>query len=116
RRAEHPSLTGQPGCSKSNPSFNRKTPPSNIVRALSSSRSDEGKPPPPEKSPNLLTSAASIEARLHAVERIPSTGRGQPAQFVPIRFIYRNNLTKDDKLLLAFDALVFSEMLGRAVS
>jgi predicted RecB family nuclease len=57
-----------------------------------------------------------LEPRLHAVERIPSAGRGQPAQFVPIRSIYRNKLTKDDKLLLAFDALVFSEMLGRAVS
>ena len=57
-----------------------------------------------------------LESRLHAVERIPSAGRGQPAQFVPIRSIYRNKLTKDDKLLLAFDALVFSEMLGRAVS
>jgi predicted RecB family nuclease len=57
-----------------------------------------------------------IESCLHAVERIPSTGRGHPAQFVPIRFIYRNKLTKDYKLLLAFDAFVLSEMLGRAVS
>jgi predicted RecB family nuclease len=70
---------------------------------------------PPENS-HSLTSAATIETCLHAVERIPSAGRGQPAQFIPIRFIYRNKLTKDDKLLLAFDAFVVSEMLGRAVS
>ena len=57
-----------------------------------------------------------VETCLHAVERIPSAGRGQPAQFVPIRFIHRNKLTKDDKLLLAFDAFVLSEMLGRTVS
>ena len=47
---------------------------------------------------------------------MPSEGRGKPAQFVPIRFIFRNKLTKDDKLLLAFDAFVLSEVLGRAVS
>jgi predicted RecB family nuclease len=70
---------------------------------------------PPENS-HSLTSAATIENCLHAVERIPSAGRGQPAQFIPIRFIYRNKLTKDDKLLLVFDAFVVSEMLGRAVS
>ena len=57
-----------------------------------------------------------LESRLHAVERIPSEGRGKAAQFIPIRFIFRNKLTTDDKLLLAFDALVLSEMLGRAVS
>lgn len=53
---------------------------------------------------------------LHAIERVPSEGRGKPAQFIPIRFIYRNKLTKDDKLLLAFDAFVLSESLGREVS
>ena len=54
--------------------------------------------------------------RLHAVERVPSEGRGKAAQFIPIRFIFRNKLTKDDKLLLAFDALVLSQVLGREVS
>ena len=77
---------------------------------LDSSRGDGGQPSPPENS-HSLTSAATIETCLHAVERIPSAGRGQPAQFIPIRFIYRNKLTKDDKLLLAFDAFVVSEML-----
>jgi len=82
---------------------------------LDSSRGDGGQPSPPENS-HSLTSAATIETCLHAVERIPSAGRGQPARFVPIRFIHRNKLTKDDKLLPAFDAFVLSEMLGRAVS
>lgn len=64
-----------------------------------------------------LTSAATIiESRLHAVERVPSEGRGKAAQFVPIRFIYRNKLTPDDRLLLAFDALALSAVLGREVS
>jgi hypothetical protein len=34
----------------------------------------------------------------------------------PIRFVFRNKLTKDDRMLLAFDALVLSQVLGRAVS
>jgi predicted RecB family nuclease len=58
----------------------------------------------------------SLESRLHAVERVASEGRGKPAQFIPIRFIFRNKLTRDDRLLLAFDALVLSELLGRDVS
>lgn len=37
---------------------------------------------------------------LHAIECIPAEGRGKAAQFIPIRFIWRNRLTKDDKLLL----------------
>jgi predicted RecB family nuclease len=57
-----------------------------------------------------------LESRLHAVERVPSEGRGKPTQFVPIRFVFRNKLTKDDRLLLAFDALVLSQVLGREVS
>jgi len=57
-----------------------------------------------------------LESRLHAVERVPSEGRGKPAQFVPIRFVFRNKLTKDDRLLLAFDALILSQLLGREVS
>jgi predicted RecB family nuclease len=57
-----------------------------------------------------------LESRLHAVERVPSEGRGKAAQFIPIRFIFRNKLTKDDKLLLAFDAFVLSQVLGREVS
>ena len=80
----------------------------------SSSQLSTLNPQPTDQS--LLTSAATIETCLHAVERIPSAGRGQPAQFVPIRFIHRNKLTQDDKLLLAFDAFVLSEMLGRTVS
>src|SRR5204862_482998 len=49
-------------------------------------------------------------------ERVPSEGRGKAAQFLPIRFVFRNKLTTDDKLLLAFDAFVLSKTLGREVS
>jgi len=52
---------------------------------------------------------------LHAGERVPSQGRGKPAQFNPVRFLFFNKLTEDDRLLVAFDALVLSEVLGREV-
>jgi predicted RecB family nuclease len=58
----------------------------------------------------------NLESRLRAVERIPSEGRGRPVQFVPYRFEFANKLTKNDKLSLAFDALVLSEAVGREVS
>ena len=57
-----------------------------------------------------------LESELHAVERVSSEGGGQDAQFIPIRFTFTNKLYWDDKLLLAFDALVLSEMLCCDVS
>ncbi len=49
------------------------------------------------------------------MEHIPLPERGGGEQFAPIRFVFRNKLTRDDKLVIAFDALVLSEMLGRTV-
>jgi predicted RecB family nuclease len=46
---------------------------------------------------------------------MPPEGRGRPARFIPVRFVFFNKLTKDDRLLMAFDALVLSEVLGRKV-
>ena len=57
-----------------------------------------------------------MQSRLHAIERVPSEDRGKSAQFVPIQFVFRNKLTKDDRLQMAFDALVLSQLLGRNVS
>jgi predicted RecB family nuclease len=62
------------------------------------------------------TNSCLVESCLQAVERAPSDGRGKPARLIPIRFIFRNKLTKDDKLLLSFDAFVLSEALGREIS
>src|SRR5262249_17844352 len=38
-----------------------------------------------------------LEARLQAIERIPSDGRRRPAQFIPYRFEFANKLSKYDK-------------------
>ena len=65
---------------------------------------------------NLAAHAQSdswiVESELHSVERVTSTGWGKAAQFIPIRFIFTNKLGKEDKLLLAFDAFVFSKSQG----
>ena len=76
----------------------------------------ESRPNEETDGPGGPRSEQLLESRLHAIERVPSEGRGKPAQFIPIRFVFRNKLTKDDRLLLAFDALVLSQALGREVS
>jgi hypothetical protein len=64
---------------------------------------------------DVKAQANQIESTFHAVERVPSEGRGKPAQFTSIRFVPWNKLTKDDRLLAAFDALTLSEVLGRNI-
>jgi predicted RecB family nuclease len=64
---------------------------------------------------DLPARAPNLEVRIPIVERMPSAGRGKAAQFIPIRFVWTNKVGRDDKLLLAFDALALSKMLGRDV-
>ena len=87
--------------------------------------SDRATAPPIPKNPKDVTWCLAIdvrwrtrdlESRLQAVERIPSEGHGRPAQFIPYRFEFANKLAKEHKLLLAFDALLLSEVLGREVN
>ena len=63
----------------------------------------------------VVAQTRDLESRIHAIERMPPEGRGKAAQFIPVRFIFGNKLARDNKLLLTFDALVLSEMLGRPV-
>jgi predicted RecB family nuclease len=65
---------------------------------------------------DFVARASNLESHLHAVERVPSEARGKPAEFIPIRLVFANKLTKDDQLLLGFDALVLSETLGQEIS
>ena len=64
---------------------------------------------------DFAVQSQNLQCSCQAVEQIPSAGRGRTAQFVPIRFVFRNKLNRDDKLLLAFDARVLSEVLSREV-
>ena len=65
---------------------------------------------------DVVAQKGNVESRIHAIERIPSEGRGKAARFIPIRYIFRNKLTTDDKILLAFDAFVLLEMFGRPIT
>jgi hypothetical protein len=51
-----------------------------------------------------------LESRLHAVERVASN------QFTPYRFEFANKLTKQHKLLVAFDTLLLSEAVRHPVT
>ena len=57
-----------------------------------------------------------MESELHAVQLVPDKNRRQSAQIIPIRFIFTNKLSKDDRLLLAFDALILSLSLRRTIN
>jgi predicted RecB family nuclease len=65
---------------------------------------------------SVLAQTPHLESYLHAVEGLPSKRRGKAAHFIAIRFVTANKLSKDARLLLAFDALALSEMLGQEVS
>lgn len=91
-----------------------------VVGQASSPESGGSVPLPggiPGKTPGeLATQTVTLQSHVHVVERVPSPGRGRPAQFIPVRFIFTNKLGKDEKLLAAFDAFVLAEMLGREVN
>ena len=57
-----------------------------------------------------------LESELHAVQLVPDKNRIQLAHLIPIRFIFTNKLSKDDRLLLAFDAFILSQSLGRTIN
>jgi predicted RecB family nuclease len=64
----------------------------------------------------FVATSQNLETHLQAVERVRPEGRGKTARFIPISFMFANKLGKDEKLLLAFDALLLSEILGREIT
>jgi predicted RecB family nuclease len=98
-----------------------------IERLLSEPKNEVVVSPPPENlkaaqwhlAANLSVRAQMktgvLESEVQAVERVPSEGRGRAAQFIPIRFLFADKLSDDDKLLLAFDAFVLSQATGLEV-
>jgi predicted RecB family nuclease len=57
-------------------------------------------------------SAHNLEASLHAIQRIPPEGARKAPQLVPVRFTPPNKLSRSDKLIAGFDALVLSKAFG----
>jgi hypothetical protein len=64
----------------------------------------------------FVARSENLQCSCHAVERSPSVGQGRVAQLIPIRFVFANKLTRDDKLLLAWDALVISKLHNREIT
>src|SRR5262249_47999798 len=61
---------------------------------------------------NLIAQAENMEANLQVVQRIPPEGTNKSSQFVPIRFVPANKLSRCDKLMAGFDAFVLSKASG----
>src|SRR5437870_1912978 len=58
--------------------------------------------------------APEIQSHLHALERLASPGQTNHSPYMPIRCVPREKITKQDKLLLAFDALALWTVSGQA--
>ncbi|MBV8281410.1 MAG: hypothetical protein JO347_05025, partial [Candidatus Eremiobacteraeota bacterium] len=56
-----------------------------------------------------------VETHLHLVQRVPSNIAGAADNLMPIRFVFRNKLNTYDRLLVAFDTTVLSELTGRVI-
>ena len=86
-------------------------------KCAASTRAEEtGRSAQWQLAPDFDARSENLQCSCHAVERNPPHGRGQLAQFTPIRFVFRNKLTRNDKLLLTFDALVISKVFSRNVA
>jgi predicted RecB family nuclease len=64
---------------------------------------------------DMRVQADDLECRIPAVERIRSEGRGRRFQFIPYRFQFSKKLSKQHKLMVAFDAVVLSGAIGRDI-
>ena len=64
---------------------------------------------------NCIVTAHSCESHLDAVERNAQSKPDKSFHLVPVRFVHRNKVTIEDKLLVAFDALVLAGMTGRKI-
>jgi predicted RecB family nuclease len=58
-------------------------------------------------------SAQGLQAHIHALERIPSPARTKHHPYIPLRFVPNEKITRQDKLLVAFDALALSIASGK---
>jgi predicted RecB family nuclease len=61
--------------------------------------------------PNLIVRVQNLESELH-IQRIPPKTTKDSSQFVPIRFVPLNKLSRFDSLLAGFDAVVLSKASG----
>jgi predicted RecB family nuclease len=64
---------------------------------------------------NITAQTPQLQSDLHAVECLRSSTRNKSDKFSAIRFVSANKLGKDARTLLAFDALVLSDVIGQDI-
>ena len=57
-------------------------------------------------------STPNLKAELHGLRLVRGTGRADRGDYIPFRFLYNEKISSTDRLLLAFDAFVFSQVVG----
>ena len=57
-----------------------------------------------------------LHSNFHALERFSDGANEKLGHYIPIRFIPKLKITSNDKLLLAFDALVLADCFGKPSS
>jgi predicted RecB family nuclease len=57
--------------------------------------------------------ADGLQTQIHTLEELAPSDQKKQGAYLPIRFVPREKVTSQDKLLLAFDALVLSAVSGR---
>ena len=62
---------------------------------------------------DCVVHAQGLQSHIHALERATAPGNRKLNPFLPIRFVPNEKITKQDKLLVAFDALALSTASGR---
>lgn len=62
---------------------------------------------------DCILQAQGLQSHVHALERLTAPINKKQNLFIPIRFFPNEKITKQDKLLLAFDALVLATASGK---
>jgi predicted RecB family nuclease len=62
---------------------------------------------------DCVVHADEMVSYIHAIERLPSSGKTTANPYVPIRCVPAEKVTTHERLLLAFDALVLSTHVGK---
>jgi len=57
-------------------------------------------------------STPNLKAQLHGLRLVRGTGRADGNDYIPFRFLYNEKISNTDRMLLAFDAFVFSQAVG----
>jgi predicted RecB family nuclease len=57
-------------------------------------------------------STPNLKAELHGLRLVRGTGSADGNDYIPFRFLYNEKISNTDRLLLAFDAFVFSQAVG----